>query len=638
MCGICGKLNFDEEVNVEERLIKRMAATLVHRGPDDEGVYVKNTIGLGHRRLSVIDLSEAAHQPMSNEDGTLWIVFNGEIYNFLDLRKELITKGHIFRSRSDTEVILHLYEDEGTECLKKLRGMFAFAIWDEKNKSLFLARDRTGQKPLFYYSDKNFIAFASEIKALLQDSFVKKHPDLIAIYHYLTYQYVPSPFSAFEGIKKLPPAHYLICRNGRIDIQPYWKLSYVPKFSADNPSRMQDLEEELIERLHEAVKMRLISDVPLGAFLSGGVDSSAVVALMSQCMDAPVRTFSIGFKEAAYNETQYARMVSEQYHTDHTEFIVEPNALEILPKLVWHYNEPFADASAIPTYYVSQLAREHVTVALTGDGGDENFAGYKRYFANKMASQLSKIFPPLCISSLLPFVMRLPHGNQPNNFFWRLKRFLQECSLSSELRHGHWLAHFTTEMKQELTTDGYRVAVRNTDSFDLLLKKFSEAEAESLLDKTLYADVTMLLPDSFLVKVDIASMANSLEVRSPFLDHTFMEFAAKIPSKLKLKGRTGKYFLKKTLTNLLPHKILHRGKMGFGVPIDRWLRNELREMAYDTLLSPKSMSRGYFKKTSLKRMLDDHVSGKWNWHYHIWNLLMLELWHQMFIDSDSIEG
>lgn len=632
MCGICGKINFDLKP-VEEGLLRSMALTLVHRGPDYEGVYVKGNIGLGHRRLSVIDLSPAAHQPMGNEDGTVWIVYNGEIYNFQDLRKDLVKKGHVFRSNSDTEVIIHLYEDEGPQCLEKLRGMFAFAVWDDRNKSLFLARDRIGKKPLFYYLDDSCLIFASEIKAILEDPAVERRPDMTAISHYLTYQDVPAPFSAFEGIKKLPPAHYVVCRNGKVDLKRYWKLSYLPKFSINTSLEEKELETELLDRLKEAVKIRLISDVPLGAFLSGGIDSSAVVALMSELMDEPVKTFSIGFKEPAYNEINYARMIAERFNTNHTEFIVEPNALDILPELIWHYNEPFADSSAIPTYYVSKLAREYVTVVLNGDGGDENFAGYGRYAANEMALKLGKIFSPSLVKAILPLIMRFPHGSDPNNFFWRLKRFLQEFTLSPELRNGHWLCHFTTEMKQEILTDDFKSSIEDIDSFGLLLEKFREAVAEDFLDKTLYADVMMYLPDDLLVKVDIASMANSLEARSPFLDHRFMEFAARIPSQLKLKGRSGKYILKNALADLLPGKILNRKKMGFGVPIDHWFRNELKDMAYDTILSKKALDRGYFKKEALRKILDEHSSGKWNWHNHIWNLLMLELWHRMFIDS-----
>ena len=628
MCGICGKINFHNEP-VDETLLKRMASTIAHRGPDDEGIYVKDGIGLGHRRLSIIDLSPLAHQPMSNEDGTIWIVFNGEIYNFLDLKKDLIKRGHIFRSHSDTEVILHLYEEEGTECVQKLRGMFAFAIWDDNNKSLFLTRDRVGKKPLYYWYDKNTFVFASEIKAILQDITFQRRPDYLAIHHYLTFQDVPSPLNAFEGIKKLPPAHYLILKNGQIEIKRYWKLSYLPKHKLG----VEEIKREIVERLKEAVKIRLISDVPLGAFLSGGIDSSATVALMAGMMDEPVKTFSIGFKEESYNELRYAKMVAERYKTDHTEFIVEPKAMEVIDKLVWHYNEPFADSSAIPTYYVSKLAREHVTVILNGDGGDENFAGYGRYAANEFSRKIHNFFPTPAARAILPFVMLLPHGKDPKNFFWRLKRFLQEYLKSPELRNGHWLCHFTNEMKSELYTDGFTDKV-SVDSFELLFDKYRDAEADSFLDKTLYADVMMYLPDDLLVKVDVASMANSLEARSPFLDHEFMEFVAGIPSELKLKGRTTKYILKEALRGILPDEVLFREKMGFGVPIDHWFRNELRDMAYDVILSERAIARGYFKKEAVEKILDEHVSGKWNWHYHIWNLLMLELWHRMFIDQD----
>lgn len=628
MCGICGKINFDSNP-IDTSLLKRMTSCLSHRGPDDEGVYIKRNVGLGHRRLSIIDLSPLAHQPMSNEDGTVWIVYNGEIYNFFELREDLLKKGHTFRSKSDTEAIIHLYEDHGVDCLKYLRGMFAFAILDEKDNSIFLARDRVGKKPLYYWYSPDTFVFASEIKSILQDEGFSRKPDYIAIHHYLTYQDVPSPWTAFEGIKKLPPAHYLILKNGQIKVERYWKLSYIPKHTMNR----RDLKNEIIERLKEAVKIRLISDVPLGVFLSGGIDSSATVAMMSEIMSEPVKTFSIGFKEKAYNELQYARMIAEKYKTDHTEFIVEPKAVDIIDKLVWHYNEPFADSSAIPTYYVSKLAREYVTVILNGDGGDESFAGYGRYIANEFARTIQRFFPTPIAKALLPFVMVLPHGISPSNFFWRLKRFLQEYVRSAELRNAHWLCHFTPEMKNSLYTDDFSSRVSSVDSFDLLLDKYSDAEADNFLDKTLYADVMMYLPDDLLVKVDVASMANSLEARSPFLDHEFMEFVAKIPAELKLRGRKTKYILKDTLKGILPDEVLFREKMGFGVPIDHWFRNELKEMAYDILLSDRAVQRGYFKKDAVKKILDEHTSEKWNWHNHIWNLLMLELWHRMFIDG-----
>lgn len=628
MCGICGKINL-EGSPVDEPLLRRMTSALTHRGPDDEGVYLKQNVGLGHKRLSIIDLSEHAHQPMCNEDGKVWIVFNGEIYNFPDLRDDLIKRGHSFRSKSDTETIIHLYEEHGVECLTHLRGMFAFAVWDERDQTLFLARDRIGKKPLFYYCDDKTFLFGSEIKAIIADRNILRMPDYTAIHHYLTFQDVPSPWTAFEGIRKLPPAHYMLLKNGKTEIKRYWKLSYLPKHSLG----FDDLKNEIIERLKEAVKIRLISDVPLGAFLSGGIDSSAVVALMSGIMNEPVKTFSIGFKEQAYDELKYARMIAEKYNTDHTEFIVEPNALDVLPKLVWHYNEPFADSSAIPTYYVSKLAREHVKVILNGDGGDENFAGYGRYAANEFSRMIQKFFPVSFAKMLLPIVMMFPHGGDQDNFFWRVKRFLQEYIRSPELRNAGWLCNFTTEMKAEMYTQDFSKKVSAADSFDIMMDKYTEAEAASFIDKTLYADVMMYLPDALLVKVDVASMANSLEARSPFLDHQFMEFVAGIPAELKLRGRGTKYILKQAFSGILPHTVIYRPKMGFGVPIDHWFRNELKGMAYDILLGRGSIERGYFKKKIVKKILDEHVSGKWNWQNHIYNLLMLELWHREFIDK-----
>ena len=634
MCGICGKVDFNGR-NVPEELIRRMSSTLLHRGPDAGGVYTGGRVGLGHRRLSVIDLSSAANQPMANEDGSIRIVFNGEIYNYQELKKNLQKQGHLFSSDSDTEVILHLYEEEGPECVKRLRGMFAFAIWDDRKESLFLARDRVGKKPLYYHLDDNCLIFASEIKAILQDSDVNKKPDIIAIHHYLTYQCVPSPFSAFEGIKKLPPSHYLLCKDKKVHIKRYWKLSYMPKYAVTSGVEEREVEEELLEKLKEAVKIRLVSDVPLGVFLSGGIDSSAIVALMTAMTDKPVKTFSIGFKSEAHDERRYARVVAERFGTEHAEFVVEPEATEILPKLIWHYNEPFADQSAIPTYYVAKLAREYVTVALTGDGSDEMFAGYERYVANEIARVSRRYVPAALVKKILPFVMMLPQGNDLNSLVWKLKRFLQEYTKTPEISNASWNCHFSHEMKQGLYSSDLWARVSSIDSFDLIMKEYNDTDAETFLDKTLYADVMTYLPDDLLVKVDVASMAHALEARSPFLDHELMEYVAKIPSALKLKRRMTKYILKKALKGILPGEITSRKKKGFVVPIDRWFRGELREMAYDMLLGQRSIERGYFNKSFIQRILDEHVSGKWNWQYHIYNLLMLELWHREFIDSPS---
>ncbi len=633
MCGICGKLELDPRRPVEEATVRRMVRVLAHRGPDDEGVHVEGPLGLGHRRLSILDLSAAGHQPMSSDDGSLVIVFNGEIYNFQELRADLERSGQRFRSRSDTEVILKLYERDGPECVTRLRGMFALAIWDSPRRRLFLARDRLGKKPLHYSLGPTAFIFASEIKAILQDPDFRREVDPVAIHHYLTYQCVPAPYSALKRIQKLPPAHYLILENGRIETKRYWKLSYLPKYSVRNDRELRDLEVELVDRLEEAVRIRLISDVPLGAFLSGGLDSSAVVALMSRMGTKPVKTFSIGFAEDAYDELAYARIVAERFGTDHTEFRVRPNALEILPKLVWHYDEPYADASAIPTYYVSKLAREHVTVVLTGDAGDENFAGYDRYVANDYARRLQRVLPALSNPAVLRAIDRIPHGHSPKNPIWRLKRFLMQAGKAPEARNLGWLTHFGSEEKKQVCTAEFNAVLNGSRSEELHLRWYREADAEDFLDAILYADVMTYLPDDLLVKTDIASMANSLEARAPFLDHVFMEFAARIPANLKLRSGQSKYILKRAFRDILPDPIRRRGKMGFSVPIDYWLRHELKEMSNDLLLSPRSLQRGYFRREPLVTMLDQHAAGKWNWHSEIWNLMMLELWHREFIDA-----
>ena len=632
MCGICGKLNFDASKPVDESHLRQMCAVIAHRGPDDEGMYVDKNVGLGNRRLAIIDLSPAGHQPMSNEDKSIWITFNGEIYNFPELRERLKKQGHSFFSNSDTETIVHLYEEHGTDCVKHLRGMFAFALWDSGHQRLFLARDRVGQKPLVYTIVNNSLIFGSEIKCILQDPSVKREVDLEAIHHYLTYQYVPSPRTAFSDIKKLPPGHILVCEKGQIKVERYWDLSYAPKV------RMAEEEygERILELLHEATKLRLISDVPLGAFLSGGIDSSSVVAMMSQLSSEPVKTYSIGFEEQSFNELKYARIVAERFGTDHHEFIVKPNAIEILPRLIWHYNEPYADSSAIPTYYVAKVTRQHVTVALNGDGGDESFGGYERYVANKLANYYQRMPVFIREGMIARLVKKLPESTERRDMVRRIKRFTAAIPYSPERRYAQWMCHFDNDTKYRLYSPEFRERMAEIDSIDLLVNIYSKAKAVDFADKTFYADVMTYLPDDLLVKVDIASMAHSLEARSPYLDQRLMEFAASIPPDLKLKGMTTKHILKKALANILPPEILHREKMGFGVPIGRWFRHELKDLAYDILLDPKSVQRGYFAVGFVKKMLDEHVSGKVDHGYRIWALLNLELWHRMFIDSADV--
>ncbi len=625
MCGIAGRFNFASRAPVDPRVVGQMARLLAHRGPDGEGVLADGPVGFSHRRLAIIDLSEAAVQPMTTADGQLWITFNGEIYNFQEIRRELEGRGVAFRSRSDTEVILAAYRQWGVGCLDRLRGMFAFGIWDAPRRTLLLARDRVGKKPLCYRVDGDGIAFASEPKGFLAEPGFRPEVDLEAVSHYLTYQYVPSPMSAFGGVRKLPPAHYLLVRDGRISIDRYWRLRY----SSKRHLREDDAAREVLARLREAVRMRLVSDVPLGAFLSGGVDSSAVVALMAGEGAGRVKTFSIGFEESDYNELPFARAVATRYATDHHEFIVRPDAVEILPKLVWHYNEPFADSSAIPTYYLAELTRRHVTVALNGDGGDESFAGYERYLANIAALQYDNA-PRLIRGPLGAFIARLPSGNS-RSFVAKLQRFAAAAPEPRERRYARWMMHFQPDLKAELCTPEF-LARSGGDATNMILKEYEATDARNFIDATLDVDVNRYLPDDLLVKVDIATMAHGLEARSPFLDHPFMEFAASLPPELKLHGRIKKHILKEAVRGLLPGEIIDRPKMGFGVPIDHWFRRELKDYARDLLLAPTSLGRGYFRPAVVQRLLDEHIAGVRAWHYLLWNLVMLELWHRTFID------
>jgi asparagine synthase (glutamine-hydrolysing) len=632
MCGIAGKLYLDPARSVEPELLERMGAVLAHRGPDDAGLYCQGSIGLVHRRLSIIDLSPAGHQPMANEDGTVWIVFNGEIYNFPALQPDLGRRGHRFRSKTDTEVILHLYEEYGVNCLQHLRGMFAFAIWDGRRRQLFLARDRLGKKPLCYHWDGEAFRFASEAKAILQDPAVEPRPDPAGISQYLTYGYVPSPGSAFQGMRRLPPAHYLTWHDGRAEVVRYWRLCRDRKLQRPEAEWCQ----EIRDRLQEAVRIRLISDVPLGAFLSGGIDSSAVVAMMSRASSGPVKTFSIGFDEPEYDELRYARLAAERYGTDHHELVVRPDAVDVLPKLSWHFDEPFADSSAVPTYYVSQMTRQHVTVALNGDAGDENFGGYDRYVANLLAASFDRWPGAALLRRAIRWGLHLwPRTGGRRSLLSRGRRFLDGLSEAPERRYARWFCHFYGDRKDDLLTPAFRASLDGADALEILLAAYRESDAPDFADATLGVDAGLYLPDDLLVKVDIASMAHALEARSPFLDHEFMEFAAAIPSDLKLRGRTKKYILKRALVDLVPAEILHRPKMGFGVPIDHWLRHELRELVHDTLLAPRARSRGYFRPEVVQRFLDEHARGRASWHYLLWNLLMLELWHRTYVDSDG---
>ena len=632
MCGIAGKISFTDKL-ISSNDIEKMTEAIKHRGPDDGGVYLSpdTKVGLGHRRLAIIDLSPLGHQPMRYLN-RYEIVFNGEIYNFQEKRAMLEQAGYTFQSHSDTEVILALYDQYGKDCLSHLRGMFSFALYDEQEGVLFCARDRVGKKPFKYYVDDGVFMFGSELKALLTQPEYHKEPDYVAIHHYLTLQYVPAPLTGFVGIRKLPPAHSLTLnvKTQEMKIERYWKLDYSKKLDLSE----EEWQKRILEKLEEATALRMVSDVPIGAFLSGGIDSSAVVAMMAKHSKTPIKTFSIGFKEEKYNELPYARMIAEKFHTEHTEFIVEPKAIELLPMLVRQYEEPYADKSSLPTYSVAKLTREHVTVALNGDGGDENFAGYARHSIFKFSLWLEKFhlankYIALPLSTFLARYIQ-------TTLFDRIQRFSLSLTERYDHRYVNYIAIFPNKMKEQLYTDAFKKKYGTSDSFALMAEKFSQAGSGNKMDQALYADFTTYLPDDLLTKVDIATMSVSLEGRSPFLDHEFLELTAQIPSKLKLKGfNQKKYILKKALEGLIPREILYRKKMGFGVPLEMWFRTELKDYIYETLLSEKVLRRNIFEKAALQKLLDAHTQTKVNYAPQIWALLNLELWFRTFFDTEQ---
>jgi asparagine synthase (glutamine-hydrolysing) len=628
MCGICGKVYFDVQRTVTHAELERMSKTLEHRGPDGEGIWTDGYVGLAHRRLAIIDLRAVAGQPMSNEDGSIWVTFNGEIYNFQELRVELAARGHVFRTASDTEVIVHAYEEYGRECLNYFRGMFAFALWDTRAHTLFLARDRVGKKPLYYYKGHDRFVFGSEIKALLADPAVPREPDPVALDHYLALQYIPAPLTAFRGIHKLPAAHWLALHDGHVEIGRYWKLRYTPKRTIS----MQDAMAELEWHLAEAVRLRLVSDVPIGAFLSGGIDSSAVVAYMANALDSPVRTFSVGFTEDAFDERPFARLVAERYETAHTELVVDASVAEILPRVVWHYDEPFGDASAVPSYAIAALTRQHVTVVLNGDGGDENFAGYDRYITDRLLHR-GDIVPLSFRRAFACLLQHLPPGWRQWQPLQKLAKIASIMAETSGYRYARLGGHFTPEARQSLYTDAFQAAVAEADPEGVFEESFAQSDAEDWTDTALNADVNLYLADDLLVKMDRATMAHALEARSPLLDHVLMEYVATLPRSFKLSGLEKKRVLKASLRGLLPDTILDRPKMGFCAPIATWFRGALREMAYDTLLAPRAMQRGYFRPEVVATLLDTHCRREANHAEYLWDLLILELWHQTFADG-----
>ena len=631
MCGICGIIHLDGQ-DVRAEAVKAMSETMAHRGPDGQGLWVKGSVGLGHRRLSIIDLS-TGDQPMGTPDSSIQVVFNGEIYNFLQLKKVLETKGHVFRTTSDTESILYAYQEWGLDFVQHLRGMFAIALWDHSRKRLVLARDRLGKKPLYYCHDGRRLCFGSELKALLALPDLPRDMDHEALDAYLSFGYVPSPMSIFKQVRKLPPAHLAVCSDGEFTTWRYWDLNMEVH---EDPGSEEGVVEELKSIFDEAVRLRLISDVPLGAFLSGGVDSSAVVASMAlQCPQTSVKTTSIGFAEKDFDELPFSRVVAGQYHTDHSEYLVEPEALSILEDLVWHFDEPFADASAIPTYYVSKLARQDVTVALSGDGGDETFAGYvQRYRMNRFEDRIRRRVPGgirrTAISGLARFYPRVESLPRP----LRLKSFLTNISMSLEEAYFQDMSfYFTPMMKQRLYSTDLQREMERYSAFDVLGRHFAKNANDDVVSRVQYVDMMTYLPEDILVKVDRMSMANSLEVRAPILDHKLMEFAARIPSKYKLNGQESKYIFKKMNEGRLSRDILYRKKQGFCVPLASWFRGSIREYAQEILFDRGSKLNEWFQPQNVRRMWREHQSGRRDHSSQLWGLLMLEMWDRRFGSS-----
>lgn len=622
MCGIAGKVGFHPGAFPTQSGIADMCSLLAHRGPDDAGYFVQGPVALGHRRLSIIDL-DSGHQPLSNEDDTIWVVFNGEIYNFVELREQLAKKGHRFRTDSDTEVIVHLYEEYGEAFIEYLRGMFAIALWDTRCRRLMLVRDRLGKKPLYYTMVPNHgIVFASEIKAILEDSSVQRALNYEAFDAYMSLLYVPSPMSMFQGIQKLPAGHLLTWCDDKLEVKEYWDLVFQIRTELSESAALEELE----AMIQEAVRIRLRSDVPLGAFLSGGIDSSMVVRHMAALLPRPVLTCSVGFDDHDENELVYAKEIAHFLHCTHHEQIIVPRVEDIVGKLARLFDEPFADSSAVPTYYVSEMARRHVKVALSGDGGDEVFAGYARHYLHRIDGVLRKYLGPMGCQA----VSRVAHRLPPFKGQKLLARLGVDPAVACAKPHTDIL--FGTELKHRVYSTDCAEYCRRFHIDNLFTRFYDRCTATDPLDKALYVDMKTYLVDDILVKVDRMSMAHALEVRAPLLDHKFIEFSATLPSTMKLREHTTKYLLRQSLRGHVPDGVLARKKQGFTMPLAAWLRGPLRSMVEDTVLSQRALQRGLFNGKALKDLWSAHLDRRCDNSHQLWQLFMLELWHQEYLD------
>jgi len=641
VCGITGAVWWDPTQRISADILQRMTDSLRHRGPDAAGAWfsepgnfsaltaARPAVALGHRRLSIIDVA-GSPQPLGNEDGSVQISFNGEIYNYRELRLQLQQQGHQFRTDGDTEVIVHLYEQYGLDFVQHLRGMFAVAIWDGGSQRLVLARDRLGKKPLLYCQQDQRLVFASELKALLQIPDLPRKISHSAVLQFLTLQYVPHPDCILHGFQKLPPASIGVLEQGKWRVQRYWSAPY------DQPQlqrrTVQDWQEELRAELTEAVRLRLRSDVPLGAFLSGGIDSTIICGLMQSLLQQPVQTFSIGFPVRSFDEREFAAEAAAFLRTSHHEDVVTPDALRILPALIWHYDEPFGDSSAIPTMYLAEMTRRRVTVALTGDGGDELFCGYERYRAARAAAMMDRI-PGRLRRMLAAVATRLPASVEQRSFRRRLKRLLEALAQDPERRYLNWITIFDEARLQWLAGPQLQPLLRQEDPAQCISAAWQRFPERDFITRTTAVDLQTYLPCDILTKVDIASMAASLECRCPFLDHHVVELAARMPIEVKQTLQQSKLVLKETFRDLLPDRIRTRGKMGFGVPIDHWFRQELQPLLRDVLLSQRCLSRGLLNPVAVRTLVDEHCTGRMNHSYRLWNLLCLELWQRLFLDQ-----
>lgn len=627
MCGLAGFLRTETTPNrdAHRQWLEAMGLAIVHRGPDASGHFLDDNVGLTHRRLSILDLSDSGKQPMKSPSGRYFISFNGEIYNYRSLRKDLEADGYVFRTGTDTEVLLALFEQKGYRCLDELNGMFAFAIWDAEAKQVFLARDRLGKKPLYYYEEGGRFAFASELKSLLKLPFIPRTVRPDSVKDFFAYQYVPDPKTIYKNIHKLPPGHWLVSDGVRSEQHQYWDVS----FSQVTAKSLSEIEDELYSLIEDSVKLRMVSDVPLGAFLSGGVDSSAIVGLMAGLSDRPVTTCSIGFDSERFDEVKYARKVAEQFQTNHHEFTVRENVADNLAQIARFFDEPFSDPSFVPTFFVSQLARRRVTVALAGDGGDENFAGYSKYYTDYVENRLRKLFPDAVRHGLFPRFAQLA-GMINTPMARKAQSLVGTLALDPDEAFSVTNSFFRRSLWDEVVRDDFRRATTGYDPADITRNHYRNAGTDDHLSRILYTDIKTYLPGDILVKVDRMSMANSLETRAPLLDYRVVEYAAGIPSALKMRGKEKKHILKETFSRLLTKDILYRRKMGFSVPLADWLRNEIRTLANSVFYNEEAGLAHFFDMEVVRAVWQRHLQGENHHSQELWSMLNFELWWQAY--------